>query len=95
MNCLFFVPQVVCIANIKAMNIQNISGEIFCVGTNKKTSINELIDILNKKYSKNLNANYFEKRRGDIKESVCDNSKIKEIFNMQDMTSFEIGVLNI
>ncbi len=91
----FIYVKDVCIANIKAMNIQNISGEIFCVGTNKKTSINELIDILNKKYSKNLNANYFEKRRGDIKESVCDNSKIKEIFNMQDMTSFEIGVLNI
>lgn len=61
----------------KAMNTPNISGEVFCVGTSKKVSINNLVSILNHKYSKNIKANYLEVRNGDIKESICDNKKIK------------------
>ena len=38
-------------ANIKAMNTTTLSGKIICVGTGKKTSINDLVEFLNKKYN--------------------------------------------
>ncbi|MCG3658918.1 NAD-dependent epimerase/dehydratase family protein [Aliarcobacter butzleri] len=81
--------------NIKAMNIPNISGKLFCVGTSKKVSINDLVSILNYKYSKNIKANYLESRNGDIKESICDNKKIKQFLEFESFISFEEGILKL
>ena len=82
-------------ANIKAMNTPNISGDVFCVGTSKKVSINNLISILNKKYSKNVKANYLEARNGDIKESICDNRKIEQFLGVENFTKFEEGIFKL
>lgn len=82
-------------ANIKAMNISNVSGEVFCVGTSKKVSINNLVSVLNHKYSKNIKANYLEARNGDIKESICDNKKIKQFLEFESFISFEEGILKL
>jgi len=82
-------------ANIKAMNTPNISGEVFCVGTSKKVSINNLVSVLNYKYSKNIKANYLESRNGDIKESICDNKKIKQFLEFESFISFEEGILKL
>ncbi len=76
-----YVKDVVSV-NIKAMNTDNISGEIFCVGSSHKTSINNLFNSVRKKYNKNMNANYLPERAGDIKESICDNSKIKNLLKI-------------
>ncbi len=80
-------------ANIKAMNTPNISGEIFCIGTGNKTSINNVVEILNKKYYKNIEAKYLSQRDGDIKESVCKNDKLKRILDIDNFVKFEEGVL--
>ena len=82
-------------ANIKAMNTLNVSGEVFCVGTSKKVSINNLVSVLNYKYSKNIKANYLESRNGDIKESICDNKKIKQFLEFESFISFEEGILRL
>ena len=82
-------------ANIKAMNTPNVSGEIFCVGTSKKVSINNLVSVLNNKYSKNIKANYLEARNGDIKESICDNKKIRQFLEFESFISFEEGILKL
>ena len=82
-------------ANIKAMNTLNVSGEVFCVGTSKKVSINNLVSILNHKYFKNNKANYLEARNGDIKESICDNKKIKQFLEFESFISFEEGILKL
>ncbi len=82
-------------ANIKAMNTPNVSGEFFCVGTSKKISINNLVSVLNHKYSKNIKANYLESRNGDIKESICDNKKIKQFLEFESFISFEEGILKL
>ena len=79
-------------ANIKAMNTTTLSGKIICVGTGKKTSINDLVEFLNKKYNRLIVPKYLPKRSGDIKESVCNNSKIKELLNIHEFTNFEEGL---
>ena len=81
--------------NIKAMNTNNISGEVFCVGTAKKISINNLLYFMNKKYNKSFNAQYIKAREGDILESICDNSKIKNVLEIKSFKKFEKGVMEI
>lgn len=75
--------------NIKAMNIKNISGEVFCVGTAHKTSINSLFNFMKKKYNKEIEPNYLEQRAEDILESICDNSKLLNIFEIEDFYCLE------
>lgn len=76
-------------ANINAMNTPNISGEVFCVGTGNRTSIADIVEVLNKKYNKSIQANYLQQRDGDIKESICNNSKIKDIFKINKFRKFD------
>lgn len=82
-------------ANIKAMSVSNISGEVFCVGTSQKTSINNLIKFLNTKYNRSITPNYLPSRDGDIKESVCNNDKIKKTLDIIEFISFEKGLFII
>lgn len=89
-----YVKDVV-IRNRKAMNTLNISGEIFCVGTSMKVSINVLLSILNNKYSKNLKVNYLKVRDGDIKESISDNKKIKKYLEINEFIQFNKGTIKI
>ena len=81
--------------NILAMNKSNISGETFCVGTSIKTSINDLFRSMNKKYSKNFEPIYKEARNGDIKASICDNSKVVDMFDLKKFEKFDEMVLEI
>lgn len=80
-------------ANIKAMNTPNISGEIFCIGTGNKTSINNVVEVLNIKYDKNIEAKYLSQRDGDIKESVCKNDKLKRVLDIDNFIKLEDGVI--
>ncbi len=78
--------------NIKSMNMPNISGEVFCVGTSKKTSINKLVEILSKKFSTKPKVIYETERKGDIKESICDNTKLKKVLKLDDFVGFDEGI---
>ena len=91
----FVYVKDVAIANIKAMNTIGISGEVICVGTAKKTSINNLVNILNVKYLKNIEPKYLKGRSGDIKESICENSKIKKYLGLNEFTNFDEGILKL
>jgi len=82
-------------ANIKAMNTQNISGEVICVGTTNKTSINDLCEFLNIKYNKTFTPSYLEARDGDIKESLCDNKKLISLLGINNLMKFEEGIVRL
>lgn len=81
--------------NIKAMNTAKMSGELICVGTGNKTSINNILEVLNKKYDKNIKATYLNQRDGDIKESICDNKKIKNILKINVFKQFHEGITKL
>lgn len=80
--------------NILAMQKENISGEIFCVGTGMKITINDIVDVLNKNYNKNIKPNYYEERKGDIRKSLASNEKIKKVFSLNDFMKFNDGVIS-
>lgn len=79
-------------ANILAMNTPDLGGEIFCVGTSCKTTINSVFSALNQKYQNNVPPLYLPKRSGDITESVSDNTKIQQILGMSHFIPFDEGV---
>lgn len=81
--------------NVRAMNMSNISGEIICVGRAKKTSVNDLFDIMKIKHNKKFDPIYLESRNGDIKESLCDNKKVKDMLNITTFHNIEEAILNI
>jgi len=85
----------VAMINIKAMNMEKISGELFCVGTANKTSINDLFKIMNKKYDKSFITKHLNSRNGDILASVCNNNKIKEIFKIEELKFFNKEIIKL
>jgi len=78
--------------NILAMESNRTLGQIFTVGTGVITTINELFQIIKKKYSSNLEPNYLPSRNGDIRESKADNSRVKELLEFNSFTLFENGI---
>lgn len=82
-------------ANIKAMNIPNVQNELFCIGSANKTSINDIFNIMNKKYNKNIHALYLDSRTGDIEQSLSDNRKMKDILKISNLTKITDGILKL
>ena len=54
-------------------------GQVYNVGTGKRTSLNDLIHQTENFASKKMNISYREAREGDIKISVSDISKLESI----------------
>ena len=84
----------IALVNSKAMLTNGIGGEIFCVGTANKTSINDLIKNLQDKYHTDFLVQYLPSRDGDILESICDNNKIKKNLDIIEFKAFKDGILN-
>ena len=86
----FVYVKDIAILNLKAMNTKNISGEIFCIGTGNKVTINDLIKIISKKYNTNIKPLYKESRSGDILASLCDNSKVRNLLGFESFSKFTV-----
>jgi len=81
--------------NLLAMEKSGVSGNIFTCGTGKTTSILQLFKIIKDKYKQDIEPNFLDARGGDIRESVCQNSKIVEQLGFSNFTKFSDGILNI
>jgi len=79
-------------ANLKALHSKFNNGEIFNIACGKKTSILELLAILNRIFSKNLKPYFKEKRPGEIKHSFADISKAKKELEYNPKVSLEKGL---
>tara|TARA_B100000965_G_C19593450_1_gene759010 strand:- start:2186 stop:3169 length:984 start_codon:yes stop_codon:yes gene_type:complete len=80
-------------ANIKALLSENINGHVvFNVGCGEKTSLLELINLINEIFSKNIKPVFQDERIGDIKISAADISKIKEKLNYNPKVYIKEGL---
>lgn len=66
-------------ALILVADSENSLGEVFNVGTENETDLNQVIAELNKIYGFNLSVNYEAARAGDIHRSVADISALKSL----------------
>jgi UDP-N-acetylglucosamine 4-epimerase len=91
-----FVENVVQ-ANIKSLFSLNNSDvnkkhSVFNVACGEQTSLNDIIEILNKISGKSISPTYGNERAGDIKHSKANIDLIKKMINYEPVVNFEIGL---
>jgi UDP-glucose 4-epimerase len=86
-----FVDDVV-EANILAMKAKKGIGETFNIAYGKQTSINKLVEILNKILAKRIKAAYSGQRKGDIRHSLADISKARTVLGYRPKYDIESGL---
>ena len=87
-----FVENVVQ-ANIKAFEYDSLKKfEVFNIACGETTSLNQLVQLLNKLNKSKLNPIYKNERPGDIKNSFADITKACEMLGYQPTYKFEEGL---
>ena len=82
-------------ANILAIN-SKVKNDVFNVGTGKATSLNELVDILNRLLGKNIEPKYIKiPVKNYIRTQLADISKIKKALNYSPNYGLEDGIMKL
>jgi len=69
-----------------------VKHEVFNVACGADTSVNELVDMINKFAGKSVKANYLPIRKGDVFRSWADTGKIKTLLHFNPEFTFEQGL---
>lgn len=79
-------------ANIAAMNRkEKFSGESINIATGISISNNEIIEKFKKKFP-NIKVSNAPERPGDVKHTLADTSKMKNLLNIYETTPFDVGL---
>lgn len=79
-------------ANILAAKAEDTSGEVFNITCGQRTTINELVEKLNKILGLNIEPYYTKPRKGDVKHSLADIFEAKKKLGYTPKTNFEDGL---
>lgn len=79
-------------ANELAMNADETHGESVNIGTGERYSLNDLVTMLNTILKTSYDPVYAQEREGDVKHSLADISKAKQLINYFPETSFSEGL---
>jgi nucleoside-diphosphate-sugar epimerase len=81
-------------ANLLAMSVEHLNGEVVNIACGKRTSLNQLLNILKGILGSKVSAVYQEPRKGDVKHSLADINKGKKILNYDPKIGIEVGLEN-
>lgn len=91
-----FIEDLTILFGLIINNQFNFSYEIFNVGFGKSYSIQEIIENVRKNYGKDFSVDYtFEKRIGEISDTLCNNNKVKSVFGWDPKINLETGIYKI
>ena len=79
-------------ANLLAMSAEHLHGEAINIACAERTSLNQLVSILRKILGSKLSPVYEEPRKGDVRHSLADIRKGKEILNYEPKVGIELGL---
>jgi nucleoside-diphosphate-sugar epimerase len=82
-------------ANWRAATHPNAVGEAFNIGCGTRTSLNQLIEMLNKILGSRLAPIYEPARKGDVRHSVADVSKASKMLGFTPVISLEVGLRKV
>ncbi len=68
------------------------SGEVFNVACGKRISVNQIIDFINRGFSKNITPTYASPRIGDVKHSLADIGKANRLLGYNVKVDFDEGI---
>jgi len=79
-------------ANLLAMSAEHLHGEAINIACGQRTSLNQLLDILKGILRSKQSPVYEEPRKGDVRHSLADIRKGKEIMNYEPTVGIEVGL---
>jgi UDP-glucose 4-epimerase len=79
-------------ANLLAMSVPSLRGETVNIACGERTSLNQLLNALKKVLGSTLSPVYQAPRQGDVRHSLADIRKGKEILNYEPTVAVERGL---
>jgi UDP-glucose 4-epimerase len=79
-------------ANLLAMSVPSLRGETVNIACGERTSLNQLLNVLKKVLGSTLSPVYQDPRQGDVRHSLADIRKGKEILNYEPTVAVERGL---
>ena len=79
-------------ANLLAMSAEHLHGEAINIACGKRISLNQLLDVLKEILESKQSPIYQDARKGDVKHSLADIRKGKEIINYEPKVGIETGL---
>jgi nucleoside-diphosphate-sugar epimerase len=79
-------------ANLNACVAPGISGETFNIACGTSISVMDIVNELNKIFKTNIKPKYAPKRRGDVRTTYADISKMKKFLRIKNLTQFKEGL---
>jgi nucleoside-diphosphate-sugar epimerase len=77
---------------LRACEAPNVAGAVINVATGQRTSLNELLRVLNRLVKVNVRPVYKDARVGDVRDSQADISKAKALLGYEPIVSLEDGL---
>jgi len=81
-------------ANLQALKKNGILGEVFNIACGEKITINELVKEIGDILNRDVNPIYSEPRKGDVRDSIADISKAKNLLGYKPKIGFRKGLEN-
>jgi len=78
-------------ANILAA-MSNVSGEVFNIGGGNRISLNDLISVIEQATGKKAFVRYKETQKGDVVDTLADNSKARQILGWKPHVDIRDGI---
>ena len=79
-------------ANLLAMSAEHLHGEAINIACGKRISLNQLVNVLKEILGAKQSPIHQEPRQGDVKHSLADIRKGKEILNYEPKIGIEVGL---
>ncbi len=79
-------------ANLRACTAAGVSGQVFNVACGSTTSIMDIVNELNTILGTKIKPKYAPKRKGDVRKTRADISKMKRLLKIKRIIGFEEGM---
>ncbi|MBT4511380.1 MAG: NAD-dependent epimerase/dehydratase family protein [Chloroflexi bacterium] len=85
----------ICHAIYLSLTNQTSHGEVFQIARGKETTINELVEILNKIAGKNIRTIHEPERKGEIRRNYSDIGKAREVLGFEPQVELKEGLMQL
>ncbi len=79
-------------ANLMAARAKSTAGEVVNIACGESVTVNEIIAMINEFLGKNVKPNYEDSRPGDVKHSLADISRAREVIGFEPDVTFKEGL---
>jgi len=79
-------------ANLAAAKVPGIGGEVFNVACQETTSVMDIVTGLNRLFGRDFKPEFAPARRGDVRKTMADISKMKKSLKVSPGVDFDSGL---